>query len=289
MMSKLDAGYRGALFVDAVVAAQPDLPTLAAGIRSDIIRIAYATRAHHIGPALSCVDILVALYFQYLQLVPIENRDFFFLSKGHAALALYVVLAARRLLPVSRLRMYCEAAIENGLGQHPLRATDVGVEVTSGALGHGLSIGAGCALASRRASLTSRAVVLLGDGELDEGMVWEAVLFAAHHRLGNLVAIVDRNHMQCLGRTDEVLSLHPVSDKFKAFGWRVREVDGHDITAILSVLSLHDVTGTKPLALLAETTKGKGISFMETSVEWHHKRLDDGEFLSAMSELDRNA
>jgi transketolase len=277
--------YDGPLCVESNSSEPWDYVDISRRVRADIIRLSYEARTHHISSALSCVDILVALYFGYMTLKPRNTGDVFILSKGHAALALYTVLAARGVLPIPRLRVFGRRRCASGLGLHPMRECTLGVEATTGSLGHGLSLGAGRALASKTLGLQSRSIVLLGDGELNEGAIWEGAAFAAHHMLGNLIVIVDRNSMQCLGRTSEILRMESIADRFGAFGWATREVDGHDSSAILATLRGWNSSESKPLAVVAHTTKGKGVSFMENSVAWHHQRLVLSDFRKAMSEL----
>lgn len=238
----------------------------------------------HIGSSLSIADILVALYGEILRIEAPDDpeRDRFILSKGHAALALYGVLALRGFLTEDSLDGYC--ADGSLLGVHPEKALE-GVDFSTGSLGHGLSIGAGAALAARLSGSSRRVFVLLSDAEMNEGAVWESVMFAAHHRLSNLVAIVDVNGQQALGYTEEVLSLSPLSERWTSFGWQCREVDGHDLEALRESLS-PAAPSASPRVILARTTFGKGVSFMENRIDWHYLPMTDEEYRKALHEID---
>jgi transketolase len=229
------------------------------------------------------VDLLVALHFGFLTAQTESDRDYFILSKGHAALALYIVLAYRGLLSPAQLRAYCNDG--SYLGQHPASNSSLGIEVTSGSLGHGLSIGAGCALVSSQMQSKSRTVVLLGDGELNEGAIWEAAAFAGYHKLRNLIAVIDNNSCQCLGPTTSILDMESLEEKLRAFRWEVSTVDGHDIEALLAVFKCTRFRKEQPLAIIGYTVKGRGISFMENVCEWHHRRMSEDEYYRALEEL----
>jgi transketolase len=238
----------------------------------------------HIGSALSIADLLVALYGQVLHLPAPEDpeRDRFVLSKGHAALALYAALHLRGILSAGELETYC--ADDSLLGVHPEHEL-TGIDFSTGSLGHGLAIGTGAALGARLQASRRRVFVLISDAECNEGSSWESVMFAAHHRLANLVAIVDVNGQQALGYTDEVLSLSPLAERFGAFGWDVHEVDGHDVAEIVSAIQELDVAEGPPHVLIAHTTFGKGVSFMERQIKWHYWPMSDDEFARAMTEV----
>ncbi|WP_327004495.1 transketolase [Dactylosporangium sp. NBC_01737] len=233
---------------------------VAVGARRALLRLA-ATQSVHLGSSLSVVDILVAVH-GVMRLTPEDltdpDRDRLILSKGHAVWALYAVLSELGLLDLGPGRL---------LPGHPADGTP-GVDAATGALGHGLSIGAGLAMAARLHGRAHRTFVVLGDGELNEGSVWEAAMFAAHRRLGRLTAIVDVNGMQQEGRTADVLDLAPLDDKWRAFGWNVATVDGHDHAALTRCLPAA-ADGDRPTVVLARTVKGRGVSFMEHSAEWH--------------------
>jgi len=251
-------------------------------LRKKIIEISYQAKAHHIGSELSCIDILVALYFNIMNInakTPNDkNRDFFILSKGHAALALYVTLMKKGFFSENYLKK--EFLSDGGaLGGHPDKNTQLGIEVSSGSLGHGLSIGAGIALANKKDSSPGKVFVLLGDGECNEGMVWEALLFASHHRLNNLMAIIDYNKLQGFGSTKDILNLDPLKEKLESFGWNTKEVNGHDIKAIINTSKELFEEKSKPSLLIANTIKGKGIQSMENKFESHYEVLDEKKYL----------
>lgn len=243
-------------------------------------------RAHvgHIGSALSIADIVAALYGGILRGDgPADpERDRFILSKGHAALALYAALRLKDWLTAEALDTFC--ADGSDVGVHP-EHTLPGVEFSTGSLGHGLSIGAGAALAARLQGSSRRVFVLVSDAECNEGSLWEAVMFAAHHRLGNLVAIVDLNGQQAFGYTEDVLSLTPMAPRWRAFGWDVHEVDGHDVAALAETVDRLDPAGS-PHVLVARTRFGKGVSFMEGKIKWHYWPMSDDEFRQALREVE---
>jgi transketolase len=238
----------------------------------------------HIGSALSIADIIAVLYDGVLN-VPEPNhpeRDRFILSKGHAALALYAALAQRGWLAPGQLDTYC--ADGGLLGLHPEPAL-TGVDFATGSLGHGLSYGAGSALAARLRGEARRTFVLISDAECNEGSVWEAAMFAAHHRLSSLIAIIDLNGQQALGYTDDVLCLSPMAARWQAFGWDVIEVDGHDAPGLARTIADLDVTGGPPHMLVARTVFGKGVSFMEGLIKWHYSPMSDDEYRQAIEEV----
>lgn len=278
--------YNGPLYVDSTFLMECGLSELARRIRIDVLRLAFWTQTNHIGPSLSCVDLLTALYFGFLTTQGKIDRDYFILSKGHAALALYVVLAYRGLLSAALLRAYCNDG--SFLGQHPTSNSSMGIDVTSGSLGHGLSIGAGCALASAKMRSKSRTVVLMGDGELNEGSVWEAAAFAGHHKLQSLIAVIDNNSCQCLGPVNSILNMEPIEEKFKTFRWEVATVNGHDLEAITAIFKCSQFHKEQPLAIIGRTVKGWGVSFMENNCEWHHRRLSEEEYHLALEELEEH-
>lgn len=226
----------------------------------------------HLASALSLVEILRALYDHVLRLDPTDplrpGRDRLILSKGHGCLALYALLADKSLLAVETCRTFCR--FDSVLGGHPVRGKIPGVEATTGSLGHGLPIGVGMALAAKRDGRDNRVFVVLGDGECDEGSVWEAALSAAKHKLDNLVAIVDFNKQQSYGLVSEVLNLEPFADKWRAFGFACREADGHDPQALAELFSAVPLEPGRPTAVICHTRKGKGIPFVEGNLDWHH-------------------
>ena len=251
-------------------------------LRKKIIDISYQTKAHHIGSELSCIDILVALYYNIMNVDPNEPtkkvRDFFILSKGHAALALYVTLMNRGFFSENYLMK--EFISDGGkLGGHPDKNIPLGIEISTGSLGHGLSIGAGIALANKKDKNPSKTFVLLGDGECNEGMIWEASLFASHQKLDNLIAIIDYNKLQGFGSTTDILDLYPLKEKFQSFGWNTKEVNGHDITSIINTTNKMFAEKNKPNLLIANTIKGKGITSMENKFESHYEVLDEAKYL----------
>lgn len=247
----------------------------------------HRARASHIGSCLSSADILSVLYTGILHHDPAApkapDRDRFILSKGHAAAALYAVLAERGFFPIDWLASYCDDG--SPLLGHASSHAVPGVEVSTGSLGHGLPIGCGMALHGRRSGARYRVFVLLSDGELDEGSTWEAVLFAAHHQLDNLIAVVDFNKIQSFGRVEQVLSLEPLADKWRAFGWAVNELDGHSHDALRGVLGGVPFSQDRPSAVIAHTVKGRGVRFMEDRLEWHYRSPNDDELEQALGEI----
>jgi len=262
---------------------KPVQPVQPVALRRIILEQSKRANVGHIGSALSVADILAALYSGILRIERPDDpeRDRFILSKGHAALALYAALHLRGLLDAETLDTYCGDG--SLLGVHPEPALP-GVDFATGSLGHGLSIGAGAALGARLQGSSRRAFVLVSDAELGEGSLWEAVMFAAHHRLSNLVAIVDWNGQQALGYTEDVLSLRGLPDRFRSFGWDVHEIDGHDIDSIGRTVSGLPLGGP-PHVLIARTTFGKGVSFMEGKIHWHYWPMSDEEYLRALAEV----
>lgn len=268
------------------VAADTTTEQLAQRIRTLAVRLVHAAKASHIGSCLSMADILAVLYGGLLRVDPAdptwEERDRFILSKGHAAAILYSTLAEVGFFAPEELDTYCVAGSRlTGHVSHHVP----GVEISTGSLGHGLSFGCGMALAAHRGRSPWRVFVLLSDGELDEGSNWEPILFAAHHGLENLVAVVDYNKIQSFGSVEEVLGLEPLQDKWTAFGWGVREVDGHDHQQIKSALAQIPFVPGRPSVLIAHTVKGKGVGFMENSLAWHYKSPSDEQLAQAINEL----
>lgn len=264
-----------------------DLSCLAARIRRRAVEMVHSANASHIGSCLSIADILAHLYGGCLRVAPTRpdwpDRDRFILSKGHAAAALYAVLAEQGFIPIELLESFGQD--DTVLGGHCTHVV-AGVEVSTGSLGHGLPIGCGMALAAKRDARDYRVFVLLGDGECNEGSVWEAALFARQHELDNLVAIVDHNKLQGLGAVDEVLGLEPLKEKWRAFGFSTVEIDGHDHDQIARTLANVPRESGRPTAVIAHTIKGKGVSFMEGSLAWHYKSPDDSQLAQAIGELE---
>jgi transketolase len=256
-------------------------------LRGCLVEMSHAARAPHLGSALSCVDILVAAYWGALQVAPDRSqdphRDRFILSKGHAAAALYAVLAQRGFFPRELLATYGQPG--SCLPEQMSPGCVPGVEAATGSLGHGLSLGAGMALASRIQGPPYRVWVVLGDGECNEGSVWEAAAFAAARQLTNLLAIVDCNRWQATGRTEETLTLRPLAEKWSAFGWRVTEVNGHDLGELRRAIGDWVETGQGPACIVARTIKGRGVSFMEDDNNWHYRIPTADEVRAAHLEL----
>ena len=252
--------------------------------REIILQESRRANVGHIGSALSVVDILVALYSGILRAPAGQagERDRFVLSKGHAALALYALLFDAKTITREQLSSFC--GDDSALGVHPEHVVP-GVDFSTGSLGHGLSFGAGAALAARLQQSPRRAFVLLSDAELNEGSVWEAAMFAAHHALANLVAIVDCNGQQAFGYTRDVIDLEPIAGRWRAFGWDVHEVPGHDAAALRATLDGLDTASGRPHVVLARTTFGCGVSFMERQIKWHYLPLSDEEFARALADV----
>ncbi len=260
---------------------------MATRIRVHALRMVHQANASHIGTCLSMADVLAVLYAKFLRVDPAKpdwaDRDRFLLSKGHGAAGLYAVLAERGFFPREWLTTYC--ADGTRLAGHASHYGVPGVEISTGSLGHALSVACGMALAAKADARKSRVVVLLSDGECDEGSIWEAVLFAPHHKLDNLIVVVDFNKIQSFGTVKEVLDLDPFADKWRAFGWEVREIDGHDHGAIMGALSSAPSTPGKPSVVIAHTIKGKGVSFMQGQLAWHYKSPNAEQLARALSEL----
>lgn len=261
---------------------------LAAQVRRTILSASMRAGVGHIGSALSIADVVAVLFGRVLHLPSAADpdRDRFVLSKGHAAVALYAALVNTGRLPEEALTAYCGE--ETLLGVHPEREL-TWIDFSSGSLGHGLSLGAGAALAARLQGSQRRTFVLLSDAECNEGSVWEAVMFAAHRSLSNLIAIVDANGQQALGYTKDVLDLEPMADRWRAFGWEAIEVDGHDRELLGDTLDGLDTTSGGPHVLIARTTFGKGVSFMESLIKWHYLPMSQRDYELALFELGEDA
>ena len=264
-----------------------DLEYKARELRKLIIQMVTEGGLGHVGPALSCADIITCLYGDIMNIDPsnprADDRDRFILSAGHKCAALYCILALQGFFPMDTLKTYLQE--DSLLGGHPVLGLP-GVEFPTGSLGHGLSIGAGMALAARLCNKNHKVYVLLGDGELAEGTVWEDPMHAGHNNLTNLVAIIDRNTLQCDGRTEDVMSLEPLASKWESFGWGVRTVNGHDMNELRSALSMVPVVGGKPTVVIARTRKGRGVSFIEDRREWHYRAPSQEEAIRALKELE---
>lgn len=264
-----------------------ELVERARNMRKAILTTIHRAGSGHVAPALSCIDIVTALYFRILRVDPSRpkwaDRDRFLLSAGHKCMAQYVALAERGFFPSSLLETYIQR--DSIFGGHPDGRKIPGVEASTGSLGHGLAIAVGMALAAKLDGKSHRMFVILGDGEVNEGSVWEAAMAAAHYGLDNLVAIVDRNRLQGDGWGEEVMSMEPLAAKWVSFGWGVREIDGHDMVAIVNTLSSVPFQAGKPSVAIAHTVKGKGISFMQNQASWHMRAPNDEEYEAAMKEL----
>jgi transketolase len=265
-----------------------ELKERARNLRRHVIQMIAAAGSGHPGGSLSAADIITALYFKVLRHDPLNpqwpDRDRFILSKGHAAPILYAALAESGYFPVEELLTLRK--LDSRLQGHTDRNLTPGVEMSAGALGQGLSFSVGVALAAKLDGRYFRVYVLLSDGECDEGQTWEAALSAAHFRLDNLVAIVDRNRLQLSGWTREIMNLEPFAQKWQAFGWHTIEIDGHDFDQILAALQECQNTKAKPAVIIACTTKGKGVSFMENNVAFHGKAPTPEEAEEALKELE---
>lgn len=263
------------------------LAAVAARLRGKVIEMSSAAGAAHLASCLSCCDVLAAAYWHVLSIDPTKpdwaDRDRFILSKGHAAAALYATLAFKGYFPEEELATYCQDG--GRLAEHPPANLLPGVEAATGSLGHGLPIGVGMALAARIHGQSHRVYALLSDGENNEGSVWEAAMFAAGQKLENLCVIVDYNKWQATARSNETLMLAPLRDKWAAFGWDAREIDGHDVEALASAMADLPNGSGKPVALIAHTVKGKGVSFMEDDNNWHYRAPTADEVVRAHKEL----
>jgi transketolase len=265
-----------------------DLERIAAELRAEVIGLSHRAKTPHLGSSLSCLDLLTALYWEFLRIDPAKasapERDRLILSKGHAAPALYAALCARGFFPRTLLDEYGRDGA--ALAEQPAPGCAPGVEWATGSLGHGLSAGVGMALAGRIQNRTYRTVVVLSDGECNEGSVWEAAMFAAAQKLGSLTVLVDYNKWQATGRSNEVMALDPFRAKWEAFGWESYEVDGHDFAEIRAALACAELPGReKPLAIVAHTVKGRGVSFMEDDNNWHYRIPNEDEVARSRSEL----
>lgn len=260
---------------------------LAVRLRKHVVTMAATGGSSHVGSALSIADILAVLYGKELRFDAAKptwpDRDRVILSKGHAGTCMYAVLAESGYFPTDLLKNH----FENGsiFSGHVSHKGVPGVELSTGSLGHGLGVGTGMAMELRRQGGRQRIFVILSDGECDEGSNWEAILFASHHRLSNLTAIIDYNKLQSLASVSETLELEPFADKWRAFGWRVTEVDGHDHDQLQAALASSGSTD-EPHCILAHTTKGKGVSFMENAVQWHYKSPKPDELEIALREIE---
>ncbi len=271
------------------ILTEDELKKISASIRRQIVTTVSLARAGHPGGSLSCVDILVCLYFHILRNDPSnpgwEQRDRFILSKGHAASALYAVLAEKGYFSKDLLTTFGQ--INSRLQVHPDMRKIPGIDMSTGALGQGLSVGAGAALGAKLDKKDIRIYVLLGDGECQEGQVWEAAMAASHYKLNNLTALIDYNNVQLLGTIPEIMEVAPLADKWKSFGWNIIEINGHSHKEIIKALETAGEIKEKPTAVIARTVKGKGVSFMEGKSAWHGRPLDQEELETALKELSK--
>ena len=263
-----------------------DTVDLALRLRRHVVRMCSRGGSSHVGSCLSMADIIAVLYGEVLRVDPLDPawpaRDRFILSKGHAGACVYAALAERGFFPITDLERHY--ANGSNLSGHVSHKGVAGVEFSTGSLGHGLGIGAGMALQLRRTGGDQQVYVVLSDGECDEGSNWEAILFAAHHRLANLCAVIDYNKLQSIAPVAETIALEPFADKWRAFGWVVERIDGHDHAALKAAFARAGEQD-RPTCIIADTVKGRGISFMENEVLWHYRSPQGEEFAAAMREL----
>jgi len=264
-----------------------ELSARAQQYRIQVLEMVYQRQTGHIGGAFSIAEILVALYFHHLKIKPGEpmwsDRDRLIFSKGHACAILYTVLAHRGFFPVEELTTFRK--IDSRLQGHPERQKTPGIEVPAGPLGHGIAIGVGMALAAKMENSKRGTYVVLGDGEINAGIIWEGALIASKYQLDNLITILDYNGVQQTGSTSKVLSTEPIIDKWRSFGWHTIEIHGHNMRQILDALDEAVEIHAKPVVIIARTTKGKGVSFMEHNHYWHGSPPNESEYKAALLEL----
>ena len=277
----MNAGVRG---------RPPDVGALqkqAARLRGKVVEMSHKAQAAHLASSLSCCDVLAAAYWHVVSIDPTSptdpDRDRFILSKGHAAAALYATLAFKGFFPESELETYCQDG--GRLAEHPPANMLAGVEAATGSLGHGLPIGIGMALAGRIEQRRYRVFALMSDGENNEGSVWEGAMFAAAQKLEQLCIVIDYNKWQATARSNETLMLAPLADKWRAFGWDATEIDGHDVGRLAELMSNIPNGSGKPVAIIAHTVKGKGVSFMEDDNNWHYRAPTAEEVVEAHKQL----
>lgn len=264
-----------------------ELEIAAVKVRMGIIEGIHSAKAGHPGGSLSCADVLTYLYMHRMNVDPANpndpNRDRMVLSKGHAAPTLYAVLALRGFFPMEDMKTLRK--IDSYLQGHPDCRKIPGVDASTGSLGQGISVACGMALSAKISCDSYKVYTLLGDGEIEEGEVWEAAMFASHYKLDNLVAIVDNNNMQIDGKIADVLSPYPIDEKFEAFGWHVINIDGHDFNRMEKAFNEAETVLQKPTVIVIRTVKGRGVSYMENVVDWHGKAPNDEEYKVAMDDL----
>ena len=263
------------------------IETISLDLKKKILEISYKKKAHHIGSCLSCIDILTALYFGFMKVKnnQIKKNDKFIMSKGHAALSYYLVLMKLKFF--SEKFLLNEYLTNNGkLGGHPDMNMKLGIDFSSGSLGNGISVAAGMAYAHKADKQKNKVFTLIGDGECNEGIVWETALFAGHHKLNNLFVIIDYNKLQGFGSTNKILNLEPLKSKFQSFNWNVAQVNGHNINKIIkSLKKLNKKKNNKPNLIIANTIKGKGVKFMENKFESHYEVLDSTKYNLSIKNL----
>ena len=268
-----------------------ELKQISRQCKKDVLKMVMKAKEGHIATSFSAMDILSALYFAIMRVDPgnpkWEDRDRFIMSKGHGADALYAVLARRGFFPVEELDTVDQFG--TAFGGHPDMKKVPGIDLSTGSLGHGLSVGSGMAKAMKDDKRDSRVFVLMGDGECQEGSVWEAAMFAPSRNLDNLVGIVDFNGLQAIGTIENVLPLSPLSEKWEAFGWAVRDVDGHNHEELYETLKSLPFEEGKPSMIIAHTVKGKGVSFMESQIHWHARATTQAEYEQAIKEIDQSS
>ena len=256
------------------------IESISLDLKKKILEISYKKKAHHIGSCLSCIDILTALYFGFMKVKNNQTKknDRFIMSKGHAALSYYLVLMKLKFF--SEKFLINEYLTDNGkLGGHPDMNKKLGIDFSSGSLGNGISVATGMAYAHKADKQKNKVFTLIGDGECNEGIVWETALFAGHHKLDNLFVIIDYNKLQGFGSTNKILNLEPLKNKFQSFNWNVDQVDGHNVKQIIKSLNkLNKKKNKKPNLIIANTIKGKGVKFMENKFESHYEVLDTSKY-----------
>lgn len=267
-----------------------NLKRISNNVRKSIVEEVYSAQSGHPGGALSCADILTVLYFNQMN-IDLEkkddlNRDRLVLSKGHASAALYAVLAERGYFSKDELKGFRK--LGSMLQGHPDMKHIPGVDMTAGSLGQGLSVANGMAISSKLDERGFRVYCIVGDGEIEEGQIWEAAMASAHYKLDNLCLVVDNNNLQIDGKVSDVMSVYPLKEKFEAFGFEVFEVDGNDIDELITVFDKAKTVKGKPTAIIAKTIKGKGVSFMEDKADWHGKAPNDEEYKTAIEDLSAN-
>ena len=263
------------------------LEDIAKIVRRNIIEEVYSANSGHPGSSLSCVEILTTLYFNQMNIDPenprMENRDKLVLSKGHASPALYAVLAQRGYFPIEELKKFRK--LGSRLQGHPDLKKLPGVDMSAGSLGQGLSVACGMAIGNKLNKINKRVYCILGDGEIEEGQVWEAAMTASHYKLDNLCVIIDNNNLQIDGKIEDVVNPYPIDEKFKSFGFEVLRCDGHDVNNLIETFEKTKYIIDKPVVVIAKTIKGKGISYMEDKAEWHGKAPNEEQYNIAIQEL----